>query len=133
MAHKPRFTDQQQREQRQRGYEQSTTVSQQFPRVSELVLEIRFTGAQNKPLLSPYKQIYTGDMQAFFALQCPSKECAGGGFDLQAAVARAAGRPGGIGHEQMSCSGVRTDSEARGQPCPIEMVVDIEAKKRSDS
>lgn len=86
MALKPRVPDHPQRERRQRGYAGSTTVSERFTRLRELVFELRFTGADSKPLLSPYKQIHTGDMQAFFELQCPSRECSGGGFDLSAAA-----------------------------------------------
>ena len=116
MALKPRVTDHQQRERRQRGYACSTTLSERFPRLRELVFELRFTGAGGKPLLSPYKQIYTGDMQAFFELQCPSRDCTGGGFDLNAAAAHAAGGHEGISRGHLQCRGV-----ALGSACVVEL------------
>ena len=122
MALKPRITDQQQREQRQRGYASSNTVSERFPRVRELVFELRFTAAESKPLLSPYKQIYTGDMQAFFELQCPSRECLGGGFDLSTAAANAAGSHEGISRGRIQCRGV-----AQGSACVVELHYEIVA------
>ncbi|WP_341917941.1 hypothetical protein [Hydrocarboniphaga effusa] len=122
MALKPRVTDLQQRERRQRGYAASRTISERFPRVRELVFELRFKGEAGKPLLSPYKQIYTGDMQAFFELQCPSRECAGGGFDLSTAADRAAGSHDGISHGLIKCRGV-----AQGSACVVELQYEIVA------
>ena len=122
MALKPRVTDLQLREQRQRSYAASVTIAEQFPRVRELVLEIRFTGAENKPLLSPYKQLYSGDMRAFFELQCPARDCTGGGFDLSVAAADAARSRDGIKRGTKQCHGV-----SQGSACPVELHFEIVA------
>lgn len=122
MALKPRVTDLQQRERRQRGYAASKTVSERFPRLRELVFELRFRAVDNKPLLSPYKQIYTGDMQAFFELQCPSRECTGGGFDLSTVASAAACSHDGISRGLLQCRGV-----AQGSACVVELQYEIVA------
>lgn len=132
MAHKSRPVDLRQREQRQRGYASSQTVSMLFPRVKELTLDLRFTGVHNKLLFSPYKQIYTADMQAFFELQCPSIDCSDGGFDLRLAVARAAQNPAEIGHGRLACRGVSAAGESKGAACSVEMTFAIEVSVDSE-
>lgn len=123
MAIKPRAGDLQRREQRQRSYISAMTIGRQFPKVKELSLELRFTEAAQKPFLSPYRQIYTADMQAFFKVQCPFKDCKEGGFDLQRAVASAAGNRDGLDEGQMRCLGAMP----QGVACPVEMVYKITA------
>lgn len=125
MAIKPRAVDLQLREQRQRNYVSAVTVSTQFPQVATVALELRFTTGDNKPLLSPYSQIYTADMQAFFELQCPSRDCSRGGFDLRTAVARAVQSRDKQGQGRLQCGGV-SSAEVRGARCPVELAFDIE-------
>ena len=125
MALKPRAVDLQRREQRQRNYVSSTTVATQFPQVTEVALDLRFTTGPDKPLLSPYSQIYTADMQAFFELQCPSRDCAGGGFDLRTAVARAVQSPAKAGNGKLPCTGIATNAEVKKTKCPVEMTYEV--------
>lgn len=125
MAMKPRAVDLQLREQRQRSYVSSVTVSTKFPRVAAVALELRFTTGADKLLVSPYSQIYTADMQAFFELQCPSRDCSRGGFDLQAAVQSAVSSRDKWGQGRLQCNGTAVGGEGRGAPCPVELSFEI--------
>jgi hypothetical protein len=117
MTYKARAADLQHRERRQHGYTAATTIGERFPGIGELSLELRFTQAGGSPLLSPYRQIYTADMQAFFELQCPSRDCVGGGFDLQQAVLNATRSRDGISQGLLRCHGDST----RNGTCSVEM------------
>ncbi|SEQ84083.1 hypothetical protein SAMN04488038_11189 [Solimonas aquatica] len=126
MAMKPRINDAQLREQRQREYNASQTLAARYPQVQELLLELRFTEGDEVPLLSPYRQIFTGEMQAFFELRCPSRSCAGGGFDLGRAVDDAArGRARSEGG-RLFCRGVNTEGAGRGESCRVQLSYGIE-------
>ncbi|HSW12314.1 MAG TPA: hypothetical protein VLI06_05695 [Solimonas sp.] len=126
MAYKPRAVDLKLREQRLRDYQTAQTISSCFPALQHISLEVRFTGADRKVLLSPYKQLYTGDMQAHFHLQCPSKECEGGGFDLNSAVTAAARSSARTGSGSVPCSGALPAARGRGDPCPVKLSFEIE-------
>lgn len=125
MTYRTRLSDLQLRERRQRDYSSSGTVASRYPGVDQVVLELRFTAADRKPLLSPYKQLYSADMQAFFQLQCPLRSCLGGGFDLSAAVTQASRDPQHRSRGVLQCRGVATGSDAKGAPCPVEMTYDV--------
>jgi len=130
MAYKPRAVDLKLREQRQREYQTAQTISSCFPAVQHISLEVRFTGADRKALLSPYTQIYTGNMQAHFHLQCPSKECEGGGFDMNGAIAGVARSGPGVGSGNAQCSGVLSASPGRREACPIKLSFAIDCVPR---
>lgn len=127
MATKPRMSDAQMREQRQRDYSASETLSSRYPKIKEVVFDLRFTYAADVPLLSPYRQIFTSDMQAFFDLRCPSKICAGGGFDLDHVVKDAARSPEKVFSGQLACGGVNTEGDARGKSCDVRVNFRVES------
>ncbi len=127
MAYKPRAIDLKLREQRLRTYQTAQTISSCFPALEHISLGVRFTGADR---LSPYKQIYTGDMQAYFHMQCPSRECEGGGFDLIRAITGAAQSRSRSARGDSQCSGVLSSSARRGDGCPVTLSYDIDCVLR---
>ncbi|MDP9141433.1 MAG: hypothetical protein M3O62_11655 [Pseudomonadota bacterium] len=127
MAYKPRAIDLKLREQRLHTYQTAQTISSCFPNLKHISLGVRFTGADR---LSPYKQIYTGDMQAYFHMQCPSKECEGGGFDLTKAITGAAKSRSRSASGDLQCSGVLSSSAKRRDACPVTLSYDIDCVLR---
>jgi hypothetical protein len=120
MAYKPRAIDLKLREQRLRTYQTAQTISSSFPDLQHISLELRFTGADR---LSPYKQIYTGDMQAYFHVQCPSRECEGGGFDLTKAITGAARSRSKAASGDSQCCGVTPPGRSA---CPVTLSYDVD-------
>lgn len=127
MAYKPRAVDLKLREQRLQLYQNARTISSSFPALEHISLQLRFSGADR---LSPYKQIYTGDMQAYFILQCPSKDCEGGGFDLTRAITAAAKSATGVAAGTSPCSGVVAGTGRRGDACPVTLSYDVDCVRR---
>ncbi|HEY1075994.1 MAG TPA: hypothetical protein VGE51_04845 [Fontimonas sp.] len=127
MAYKPRAVDLKLREQRLQLYQTARSISSSFPALEHISLQVRFSGADR---LSPYRQIYTGDMQAYFILQCPSRDCEGGGFDLTRAITAAAKSASGIAAGTAACSGALATSGRRGDACPVTLNYDVDCVRR---
>lgn len=125
MANNPRAFDPRVREARQRAYLSVPTLAQHLPGVEELVVELRFFLPTGKPHSSPHKWIFLPDMQAFFDLMCPERDCSGGGFDLGPAVATAVRSRGKETTGVLQCSG-----KVRGAPCSISLHYLIDARLR---
>lgn len=132
MAYNPRAVDLKLREQRQRVYQTAQTISSCFPALEHIALQIGFTGADRKRLLSPYKQIYTGNMQAYFHLQCPSKECDGGGFDVSNAITDAVKSKTGAASGSLDCSG-KLSAGGRREACPVKLSFEIDCAARDQA
>lgn len=125
MANNPRAFDVRVREARQRAYLSVPTLAEHLPSVEELVVELRFFLENGKPHSSPHKWIFLPDMQAYFDLMCPERDCSGGGFDLAAAIRKAA-RPRDPETEGvLQCGG-----KVRGAPCGIALHYTIDARLR---
>lgn len=86
MANNPRAFDPRAREARQLAYEAVPTLSQRHPKVAEIGMSLQFTLPDGKPHSSPHRRLFMPDMQAFFDVQCPDRDCSSGGFDLSTAV-----------------------------------------------
>jgi hypothetical protein len=107
------------RERRDQAYQASEKISIRFPGTAAITLNLRFVRADRSALGSPYKQIYTADMRAYFQLQCHSKECVAGGFDLSDAVRRAAESESGVFRGNLPCGGHGSVSSANDGRCPV--------------
>ncbi|MDE2148999.1 MAG: hypothetical protein KGJ55_03995 [Gammaproteobacteria bacterium] len=116
MANNPRAFDPRAREAQQRAYLAVPTLAEQFPGVDEVSVELRFMLPGGQPHSSPHKRIFLPDMQAFFGIQCPDRDCSGGGFDLGSAIKAAARskRRGASG--SLQCQGVKA-----GDPCSVSL------------
>ena len=119
MAHRPYLADAQERERRQRLYLAAPMLGARFPKVRELVVEMSFADPEGKVHPSPHKRRFSAEMQAYFEIECPLRDCSGGGFDLGPEINRALSPRGGDGTGSMSCSGDR--NSAAGSRCNLEV------------
>lgn len=124
MANNPRAFDTRLREARQRAYLSVPTLAQHLPGVVELVVDLRFVLANGHPHSSPHKWIFLPDMQAYFDLMCPDRDCAGGGFDLGPAIHKAVRSRGRDAVGTLQCGG----KVRGGERCGIALSYTIDAR-----
>lgn len=125
MANNPRAFDPRVREARQNAYLAVATLAELLPAVDEVGIDLRFVLASGKPHSSPHRWIFVPDMQAFFELMCPERDCSGGGFDLSAGVDAAAKARD---HE---ASGVLVCGGRKGrEPCGLSLHYTVSARPR---
>ena len=129
MAYKSTAADLGLRERRQRAYQAAAVLGDRFPKVSEIVIELRFAEPDGKPLMSPYHRVFAPDMQAFFDVQCPGRECSGGGFDLSDHVARAVSSSDSAATGTVKCMGRRPRPGADTDRCHLALNFHIAAVK----
>jgi len=125
MARPAPSDDSTRRERRDRAYQASEKISIRFPGTAAITLNLRFVGFDRRALGSPYKQIYTADMRAYFQLQCHSKECVAGGFDLSDAVRRAAESESGMFRGNLPCGGHGPLSPMNNGRCPVSLNFEV--------
>lgn len=125
MANNPRAFDPRVREARQRAYLSVPTLAQQIPGVEEIGVELRFMLATGQPHSSPHKRIFTPDMQAFFDLHCPDRDCTGGGFDLGPAIQAAVRARNPETSGTLQCQGVKARA-----PCGVSLNYSVTARLR---
>jgi hypothetical protein len=127
LANNPRAFDPRAREARQTAYESTTTLAQRHPKVAEIGVELQFTLPGGKPHSSPHRRLFMPDMQAFFNVQCPDRDCSDGGFDLEPSVDNAVRSRNGRFVGQLACRGKRNR-----EPCGISLdySIDVELHER---
>ncbi|TJY62801.1 hypothetical protein E4T66_03510 [Sinimarinibacterium sp. CAU 1509] len=125
MANHPRAIDPRVRESRQRAYLSVPTLARQMPSISEIAVELRFMYETGQPFMSPYRQIFVPDMQAYFEFQCPDRDCSGAGFDMTPAISAAVR----AGKEEISGTLKCRGSKSR-TPCSITLDYKVETRLR---
>lgn len=108
MANNPRAFDPRAREARQLAYEATPTLSQRHPKVAEIGISLQFTLPDDKAHSSPHRRLFMPDMQAFFDVQCPDRDCSDGGFDLNDAVDTAVRGRSRESSGRLQCKGTRS-------------------------
>ncbi len=124
MANNPRAIDARVREAHQRAYMSVPTLAEKIPGVTEIGVQLSFMLPSGQPHSSPHKRIFLPDMQAFFEIHCPDRDCMGGGFDLAPAI-QAATRP-----KKAETTGTMQCQGAKGRtPCEISLRYDVDARR----
>jgi hypothetical protein len=108
VANNPRAFDPRAREARQLAYEATPTLSKRHPKVAEIGVSLQFTMPDGKPHSSPHRRLFMPDMQAFFEVQCPDRDCSDGGFDLSTAVDTAVRSKSHESSGRLECTGKRS-------------------------
>jgi hypothetical protein len=121
MVQKSHILENKKREKAQRLYSAAPVLSEQFPSVKELVVELRFIDPAGKATPSPHTRIFWPDMQAFFQFQCPLKECNDGGFNLGPLIPKALGKRNTEARGQVSCEGKRKREGVADPCCNLEL------------
>jgi hypothetical protein len=107
VANNPRAFDPRAREARQAAYESTQTLAQRHPKVAEIGVSLQFTLPGGKPHSSPHRRLFMPDMQAFFDMQCPDRDCSNGGFDLETAIDAAVRSKSRESRGHIECKGKR--------------------------
>jgi hypothetical protein len=128
MAHRSYLVDAQERERRQRLYMAAPVLRAKFPKVGELVIELSFSDPDGKVNPSPHKRRYSPDMQAYFEIECPLRDCQNGGYDLGADISRALSGRGGETSGKASCSGDRKRDGVSDHRCNLEVRYQIKVQ-----
>lgn len=123
MANNPRAFDARLREARQRAYLAAPTIAELFPTIDEVTVDLQFVLAGGKPHSSPYSRLFVPDMQAYFELHCPDRECTGGGFDLEPGIRATVNGRGSEKSGSLSCQGHKGR-----EPCGISLNYRVTAK-----
>ena len=89
--------------------------------VGEVSVDMRFHDPEGKLQPSPRSRLFATDMQAFFDFPCPQRDCVGGGFDATSELQTALGKHRNGFNNKLSCHGKRSRSDAKNQPCNIEL------------
>ena len=122
ISHAP---DQRERELRQRAYLAAPLLAEQFPAVRELAVRMKFSDPEAKQRPQPYARVFAPDMHAFFQIQCPLRDCTGGGFDLTGAVPGALKRVHPVTRGSLTCEGHRKRHDARASRCGLNMEFEV--------
>ena len=125
MANNPRAFDPRVREARQNAYLAVPTLAELLPDVEEVSFDLRFVLTSGKPHSSPHRWIFVPDMQAYFNLMCPERDCSGGGFDLAAAVQAAARAKGHEAAGTLTCGGKKGR-----EPCGLALHYTVDVRQR---
>jgi len=124
LANNPRAFDPRVREARQRAYLAVPTLAQQIPAVEEISVELRFTLPSGQPHSSPHTRIFMPDMQAFFELHCPDRDCTKGGFNIGPAIQAAVRNQATSG--RLQCQGFKGRDA-----CGLSLQYSVNARLRS--
>ncbi len=130
MASKLFIADQRLRERRQQQYQAAPTLAQRFPKAGEMAVSLSFRDPDGKTVFSPYRQLYLPQMQAYFEVLCPFRDCSGGGFDLEPLIARHL-RGGDSAPLRLECEGRRSRPEGPSR-CELALTVRIEVERPED-
>jgi hypothetical protein len=125
VANNPRAFDPRAREARQAAYESTPTLAERYPKVAEISVNLQFTLPGGKPHSSPHRRLFMPDMQAFFSVQCPDRDCSDGGFDLEQAAEAAVRSRNHEDSGQIVCKGKRNR-----EPCNIALDYSIAVEMR---
>ena len=108
MANNPRAFDARAREARQLAYEATPLLKQRHPKVAQIGISLQFVLPEGTAHSSPHRRLFMPDMQAFFDVQCPDRECSKGGFDLDDMVESAIRSMGRVTSGRLECKGRRS-------------------------
>ncbi len=126
MANHSRTFDLRTREARQVAYLATPRLAELHPRTEEISAELSFKLADGKKT-PPHRRLFMPDMQAYFDMQCPDRNCSNGGFDLTAAVAKAVRDKTHETAGVLLCAGSR-----ERETCGIQLDYQITAQLRDD-
>lgn len=117
--------DQRERDLRHRAYLAAPLLAEQFPAVRELAVRMKFNDPEGKEKPQPSARVFSPDMRAFFQLQCPLRDCTGGGFDLTSAVPVALKGSRPVTRGSFTCEGRRKRHSAGISRCGLAMEFEV--------
>lgn len=100
---------------REEAWRNAPTIAERFPRARRFAIAMTFRDPRGGTP-SPRRQLYEPSMHAFFELRCPLRDCASGGFDLNAEVQAMLSRDGHPRSGHGRCRGKRD-----GEECGLEL------------
>jgi hypothetical protein len=121
MSEKPLDTYRHEREQRRRAYLNTRPLREEFPRMEQLTLELRFSDASGLSSYSAQTHTLAPAATAFFEFPCPSAVCMGGGFDLGDVIWRLSTRAGHETSGRLDCQGRDSTDERDPHYCPLRL------------
>ncbi len=121
MAHRSYMVDAQERERRQRNYLAAPVLRQKYPKIRELVVELSFSDPEGKVNPSPHKRRYSSEMQAYFEIECPLRDCTGGGFDLAADITKSLSAKHAESTGKSACTGDRKRDGVADHRCGLQL------------
>lgn len=87
-------------------------LADMFPTVSSIVVDLAYAKKSESPALMKRTVYYYPETYAFFHIDCMTKHCENGGYDLTQIVSDLIEKNGGSGEGEMSCSGKVPNVEA---------------------
>ena len=83
-------------------------VSEKFPRVSSIVIQMTYYQKMANPLLMVRTKYFSPHNYAYFHMQCVAKECVNGGFDMAPPLTRLIKGRKTRGKGKLTCRGKGT-------------------------
>lgn len=80
-------------------------LSEKFPTVSSIVINLSSTHKAAHPILMKRTVYFYPDTYAYFHIDCMTKNCENGGYDLTNVVGNLIKKKGGTGEGEMICGG----------------------------
>lgn len=132
---RPKKTDSydQQKQAYWRTHDVALPLRERFPSLASLSISMDFEnpGWGNNP--SPMRQHVGPEDKAFFQVQCPHRECVGGGFNLLDAVSKLVNDGLKEATEAITCQGWQDHERISRHRCLLKMNYKITAAARDGS
>jgi hypothetical protein len=121
MSEKTLDTYANERDERRRAYLEARPLRDEFPRISQLTLQLTFTDARGFASYSRQTRIFTPAATAFFKIPCPSPACMGGGFDLDSVIWKLSNGHAGETLGRSDCLGRDSTDERDPHYCGVRL------------
>ena len=116
-----------QREQRRRAYTLSPLVREEYPRVQQVMIELKSNDPAGVGHHSQQTHTFAQGAKAYFMVSCPFSTCVDGGYDLSAAVAELISHQGESVTGRLVCQGWHDRRHANERRCNLELQYRITA------
>jgi hypothetical protein len=116
-----------QREQRRRAYTLSPLVREEYPRVEQVMIDLKFTDPAGVGHHSQQTHTFAAGAKAYFMVSCPFSTCVEGGYDLCSAVADLLSHQGESLTGRLVCQGWHDRNHANQRRCHLELHYKITA------
>jgi len=115
-------------------YGRSPLLKEQYPEVTDLIVEMSFKKYDNwgsNP--EPRQEKYSQESKAFFKIACPHRECVSGGFDFSSAIDELVTSHLDKLDGTMTCQGWQDKERINKNHCFLKLDYTISAKYNNDS
>jgi hypothetical protein len=112
-------------------YEWARLLSEQYPHVAAVKIDITFKDLDWATNPAPRSLVYRPQQKAHFRMKCPYRECVWGGFDFSSYVEEAIRSSSNEAAGQILCNGWQDQERINKHQCMLESAFTVTIERRT--